>query len=104
MLRTEKPIDLMITDYAMPGMTGLQLAEAARGLRPGLPILLATGHADLLVGAVPRPAAPVEALSPEAIGGADHGVDQARAIWRVTRHASRIEHQIKRYPIVWRPA
>ena len=38
-LRTEKPIDLMITDYAMPGMTGLQLAEAARGLRPGLPIL-----------------------------------------------------------------
>ena len=25
----------MITDYAMPGMTGLQLAEAARLLRPG---------------------------------------------------------------------
>ncbi len=51
-LRTGKPIDLMITDYAMPGMTGLQLAEAARGLRPGLPILLATGYADLPVGAV----------------------------------------------------
>jgi len=51
-LRTEKPIDLMITDYAMPGMTGLQLAEAARDLRPGLPILLATGYADLPVGAV----------------------------------------------------
>jgi PAS domain S-box-containing protein len=46
-LRTDKPIDLMITDYAMPGMTGLQLAEAARGLRPDLPILLATGYADL---------------------------------------------------------
>ncbi len=51
-LRTERPIDLMITDYAMPGMTGLQLAEAARGLRPGLPILLATGYADLPAGAV----------------------------------------------------
>jgi CheY-like chemotaxis protein len=50
-LRTEKPIDLMITDYAMPGMTGLQLAEAARGLRPDLPILLATGYADLPAGA-----------------------------------------------------
>lgn len=50
-LRSEKPIDLMITDYAMPGMTGVQLAEAARGLRPGLPILLATGYADLPVGA-----------------------------------------------------
>jgi PAS domain S-box-containing protein len=50
-LRTKKPIDLMITDYAMPGMTGLQLAEAARSLRPELPILLATGYADLPAGA-----------------------------------------------------
>jgi signal transduction histidine kinase/CheY-like chemotaxis protein len=46
-LRSEKPVDLMITDYAMPGMTGIELAEAARKLRPGLPILLATGYADL---------------------------------------------------------
>lgn len=46
-LRTGKPIDMMITDYAMPGMTGLQLAEEARALRPDLPILLATGYADL---------------------------------------------------------
>ncbi len=46
-LQSGKSIDLMITDYAMPGMTGLQLAEAARNLRPGLPILLATGYADL---------------------------------------------------------
>ena len=51
-LRTEKPLDLMITDYAMPGMTGMQLAEGARGLRPGLPILLITGYADLPGGAV----------------------------------------------------
>lgn len=46
-LRGSEPIDMMITDYAMPGMTGLQLAEEARALRPGLPILLATGYADL---------------------------------------------------------
>lgn len=46
-LRAGRPIDMMITDYAMPGMTGLQLAEEARALRPGLPILLATGYADL---------------------------------------------------------
>ena len=52
-LRTDKPIDLMITDYAMPGMTGTQLAEAARGLRPDLPILLATGYAELPVGSMP---------------------------------------------------
>jgi PAS domain S-box-containing protein len=46
-LRSGRPVDMMITDYAMPGMTGLQLAEEARALRPGLPILLATGYADL---------------------------------------------------------
>jgi signal transduction histidine kinase len=40
-------IDVLITDYAMPGMTGVQLAEAVRVLLPRLPILLATGYADL---------------------------------------------------------
>ena len=49
-LRSGKPVDLMITDYAMPGMTGLQLAEVARQLRPDLPILLATGYADVPAG------------------------------------------------------
>ncbi|WP_428669098.1 ATP-binding protein [Reyranella sp.] len=48
-LQDNEPIDLMITDYAMPGMTGLQLAMEARRLRPQLPILLATGYADLPV-------------------------------------------------------
>jgi CheY-like chemotaxis protein len=37
----------MITDFAMPGMNGAQLAEAARRLRPDLPILLATGYAEM---------------------------------------------------------
>ena len=46
-LKSGKPIDLLITDYAMPGMTGVQLAEAVSKLRPELPILLATGYADL---------------------------------------------------------
>jgi len=46
-LHDGKTVDLLITDYAMPGMTGLQLAEEARRLRPDLPILLATGYADL---------------------------------------------------------
>lgn len=35
--------DLLVTDYLMPGMTGAQLAEAARQLRPDLPVLLLTG-------------------------------------------------------------
>ncbi|WP_377848688.1 PAS domain S-box protein [Bosea sp. UC22_33] len=44
-------IDLMITDFAMPQMNGGQLATAARIARPNLPILLATGFADLPPGA-----------------------------------------------------
>ena len=46
-LRDEQRVDLMITDFSMPGMTGMQLAQAARRLRPELPILLATGYAEL---------------------------------------------------------
>jgi PAS domain S-box-containing protein len=40
-------IDLMVTDQAMPGMNGIELAELVRKRRPGLPVLLATGYADL---------------------------------------------------------
>ncbi|HEV7158734.1 MAG TPA: response regulator [Caulobacteraceae bacterium] len=43
--------DLMITDYLMPRMTGAQLARKARRIRPQMPILLATGYADLAAGA-----------------------------------------------------
>ena len=43
-------IDLMMTDQAMPGMTGLELAETVMRKRPDLPILLATGYADLPAG------------------------------------------------------
>ncbi|WP_018902411.1 response regulator [Rhizobium sp. 2MFCol3.1] len=42
--------DLLITDYSMPGMTGAELAQAARERVPGLPILLASGYADLPSG------------------------------------------------------
>jgi len=39
-------VDLMITDYAMPGMSGLQLAEKVRAIRPAMPIILASGHSE----------------------------------------------------------
>lgn len=44
-------IDLVITDYSMPKMNGGQLAAAIRGKYPDLPILLATGYAELPPGA-----------------------------------------------------
>jgi CheY-like chemotaxis protein len=60
-LRSEQPIDLMMTDHVMPGMTGIELAAASRKVRPSLPILLATGYAELPEGAqvdLPRLAKP----------------------------------------------
>jgi PAS domain S-box-containing protein len=45
-LRSGEYVDLLITDYSMPKMNGADLAKAARKLRPGLPILLASGYAE----------------------------------------------------------
>jgi CheY-like chemotaxis protein len=39
--------DLMLVDYLMPGMNGAELIAEARRLYPGMPILLATGYADM---------------------------------------------------------
>lgn len=50
-LKSEQPIDLMMTDHMMPGMSGIELAAASRRVRPTLPILLATGYAELPEGA-----------------------------------------------------
>ncbi len=47
MIEQGLPFDLMITDYSMPRMTGMQLAEAVRAARPAMPIILATGYAEL---------------------------------------------------------
>ncbi|RLU11238.1 hybrid sensor histidine kinase/response regulator [Pseudomonas prosekii] len=45
-------IDLVITDMAMPHMNGAQLAQAIRGIKPQVPIILATGYAERLEGFV----------------------------------------------------
>jgi PAS domain S-box-containing protein len=50
-IRREDNIDLVITDQAMPLMTGSDLAAAIRLEKPGLPIILATGFAELPPGA-----------------------------------------------------
>jgi CheY-like chemotaxis protein len=60
-LLKRETFDLLITDQGMPGMTGAELIEQAQRLYPGLPIVLATGYAELPPGAalsVPRIAKP----------------------------------------------
>jgi PAS domain S-box-containing protein len=46
-LRQPVAIDLVITDQAMPRMTGLQLISEIKSEWPDLPIVLATGYAEL---------------------------------------------------------
>jgi len=45
-LERERP-DLMITDYLMPGMTGAELMREARQVFPDMPMIIATGYADM---------------------------------------------------------
>ncbi|MGL3820493.1 response regulator [Sphingopyxis sp. R3-92] len=41
------PFDVVVTDYLMPGMSGLELAREARKIRPDMPVLMITGFADI---------------------------------------------------------
>jgi len=41
--------DLVITDYAMPGMNGEELAETIKGLEPGQPVLMISGFTEHLL-------------------------------------------------------
>ena len=46
-LRGNQPIDLMLVDYAMLGMNGVETVRAAAEIRPELPAIFVTGYADL---------------------------------------------------------
>ncbi len=54
MLKNAGPFDLVITDHSMPKMTGSELALRVREGWPGLPVILATGYAELPSGADER--------------------------------------------------
>jgi DNA-binding NtrC family response regulator len=43
--------DAVITDYTMPHMTGLELAQELIRIRPDLPVILCTGYSDAITQA-----------------------------------------------------
>jgi signal transduction histidine kinase len=47
MLRLGTKVDVVVTDHAMPGMSGSELARQIRLQWPDLPVILATGYAEL---------------------------------------------------------
>jgi PAS domain S-box-containing protein len=47
LLESDAPFDIVVTDYAMPGMNGFELAQRIKASHPRLPIVLATGYAEL---------------------------------------------------------
>ncbi|MDF4004421.1 response regulator [Luteibacter sp. PPL201] len=59
-------VDLVITDHAMPRMTGAQLATQIRSRWPSVPVVMATGYAELPAGMqldLPRLAKPYSQAS-----------------------------------------
>jgi CheY-like chemotaxis protein len=45
-LQSQNNIDLLLLDFAMPGMSGAEVARRVRMRHPKLPILFVTGYAD----------------------------------------------------------
>ena len=61
LLRSGCEISLLVTDYLMPGMNGVDLVQQAGSVVPGLPALLITGYSNIASGpgaALPRLAKP----------------------------------------------
>jgi PAS domain S-box-containing protein len=44
--RHDGPIDLMVTDMVMPGMSGIELARKVTASRPGMPVLFMSGYSE----------------------------------------------------------
>jgi CheY-like chemotaxis protein len=56
-LRAGLPVDLVLSDVAMPQLNGVQLVEALSVSHPGLPVLLMSGYAvqDLVARGIAAP-------------------------------------------------
>jgi CheY-like chemotaxis protein len=53
LLESSPAVDVVVTDQAMPGMTGVQLTAAIQSRWPLLPVILATGYGESPDGSKP---------------------------------------------------
>jgi two-component system, NarL family, capsular synthesis sensor histidine kinase RcsC len=47
-LLRQKPVDLVMTDLNMPGLTGWAVAQLVKAMHPHLPVVLVTGEAQAI--------------------------------------------------------
>ncbi|HWG67709.1 MAG TPA: response regulator, partial [Rhodanobacteraceae bacterium] len=47
-LQSDAPVDVLVSDIRLPGLSGYELAAAGKALRPGLKMILMTGYAPSL--------------------------------------------------------
>jgi signal transduction histidine kinase len=70
-------VDLLLTDLVMPGMTGWELAAAARARRPRLPVGVVTGWGDVPEATSgPRAAVDFVLTKPVTLEALDHAIDR----------------------------
>lgn len=53
-LQNDASIDILFSDVVMPGISGVELAKRAAGVRPELKIVLASGHAESWIEGLPH--------------------------------------------------
>ncbi len=76
-LASRYPIRLLVTDYQMPGTSGVELAEQVRRLHGGIPVILCSAYAEAPTMAVAPPAAFLR--KPFTIWDFDAAVEQVSA-------------------------
>jgi PAS domain S-box-containing protein len=87
----ERPFDLLVTDYAMPHQSGVELIERARLVATGLPGVIITGYADASnIGQRPQDVAVLsKPFTPQGLETALFSATQDRAGGDLLRRADR---------------